>query len=181
MLVDIVVPGAHAMESADAVANADLVVLAVPLHKYKSVPQDLLEGKLVIDTMNYWPPIDGALDDFEQRMTSSEVISAHFASARIVKTLNHVGYHDLEIDARPAGATDRRALGVAGDSPTDVSAVADAIERFGFDAVAIGPLRNGEALQPGQPIFGGHHTRTQLIDALPSSQSAPHIAAFENA
>src|SRR3546814_2465551 len=33
MLVDVVVPGANAMAAAEAVADADLVILAIPLHK----------------------------------------------------------------------------------------------------------------------------------------------------
>src|SRR5215218_5958439 len=113
MLVDVVVPGARAKSAADAVAGADLVIVAVPLHKYRSIPQQLLADRLVVDTMNYWPPIDGTLPDFESRATSSEVIRDHFAEGRVVKTLNHIGYHDLEIDARPAGHPERRALAVA--------------------------------------------------------------------
>lgn len=178
MLVDIVVPGARAVSASDAVAGADLVVVAIPLHKYRSIPRELLAGRLVIDTMNYWPPVDGDLPDFEES-TSSEVISDYFTGARVVKTLNHLGYHDLEIDARPAGHPERRALGIAGDSPADVAVVADVIERLGYDAVAIGPLRNGAALQPGQPIFGTPHNAPQLLDALPRLDADRALAAAD--
>lgn len=181
LLVDVVVPGAHAMSAADVVASADLVIVAIPLHKYRSIPQRLLTGKLVVDTMNYWPPIDGVLEDFEQQTTSSEVVRDHFTGAEIVKTLNHIGYHDLEIGARPAGAPGRRALGIAGDSLAGVAAVADVIERFGFDPVATGPLRSGALLQPGQPIFGGHHTAVQLRDALPHPENDMSLSILDHA
>lgn len=166
LLVNVVVPGARPMSAADAVAHADLVIVAVPLHKYQTIQRQLLDGHLVVDTMNYWRPIDGVLPEFEQSASSSEIISEYFAGARIVKTLNHIGYHDLEIEARPSGHPDRRALGVAGDDPSDVAAVAEVIERFGFDAVPTSPLRSGAAFQPGYAIFGGHHNAPQLQNAL---------------
>ncbi|MGO4783792.1 NADPH-dependent F420 reductase [Cryobacterium sp. W22_MBD10_FK3] len=166
LIVDIVTPGAVAMSAADAVASADLVVLAVPMHKFRSVDPATLAGKIVIDTMNYWQPIDGELHEFSaDARSSSEVVGAHFAGARLVKTLNHIGYHDLETDARPAGAADRHALAIAGDA-TAAAVVAEVINRFGFDPVYAGPLEAGAAFEPGSPIFGGRHTAAELTAEL---------------
>src|SRR5687767_6193349 len=64
LIVDIVTPGAVAMTAAEVAASADLVILAVPLHKYRTVTPSTLAGKIVIDTMNYWQPIDGELTEF---------------------------------------------------------------------------------------------------------------------
>ena len=162
LIVDIVTPGAVAMTSAEVAATADLVVLAVPMHKYRSVDPTTLAGRLVLDTMNYWQPIDGQLDEFAgDPRGSSEVVAEYFAGARLVKTLNHIGYHDLETDARPAGAADRHALAIAGDADA-ASVVAEVIERFGFDAVYAGPLEAGVAFEPGSPVFGGRHTAAEL-------------------
>ena len=162
LIVDIVTPGAVAMTSAEVAATADLVVLAVPMHKYRSVDPATLTGRLVLDTMNYWQPIDGQLDEFAgDPRGSSEVVAEYFAGARLVKTLNHIGYHDLETDARPAGAADRHALAIAGDADA-ASVVAEVIERFGFDAVYAGPLEAGVAFEPGSPVFGGRHTAAEL-------------------
>ncbi|WP_166998601.1 NADPH-dependent F420 reductase [Paramicrobacterium fandaimingii] len=162
MLVDIVVPGARAMSAADAVANSDLVIIAVPLHKYRTVSPALLSGKIVIDTMNYWEPIDGRLDDFTtDARSSSEVVSDYFTGAQVVKTLNHIGYHELEADNHAAGRDQRRALAIAGDDDA-ASVVAEIIDRFGFDAVYAGPLETGAAFEPGTAIFGGRHTADEL-------------------
>ncbi|WP_166983809.1 NADPH-dependent F420 reductase [Paramicrobacterium fandaimingii] len=162
MLVDIVVPGARAMSASDAVANSDLVIIAVPLHKYRTVSPALLSGKIVIDTMNYWEPIDGRLDDFTtDARSSSEVVSDYFTGARVVKTLNHIGYHELEADNHAAGRDQRRALAIAGDDDA-ASVVAEIIDRFGFDAVYAGPLETGAAFEPGTAIFGGRHTADEL-------------------
>jgi 8-hydroxy-5-deazaflavin:NADPH oxidoreductase len=176
LLVDIVVPGARAMSAADAVANADLVIVAVPLHKYRTVSPALLAGKIVIDTMNYWEPIDGRLDDFTtDARTSSEIVRDYFAGARVVKTLNHIGYQELETDSRTAGHERRRALAVAGDDNA-ASVVAGLIDRFGFDAVYSGPLETGTAFEPGTAVFGGRHTADELETELGLARAARSLA-----
>jgi predicted dinucleotide-binding enzyme len=163
LLAEIVVPGARPMSAADAVADADLVIVAVPLHKYRSVSPTMLAGKLVVDTMNYWEPIDGRLADFQtDARSSSEIISEYFSGATVVKTLNHIGYHELETDSHPLGHQQRRALAVAGDDEDAVAAAAGVIDRFGFDAVRSGTLATGAAFEPGTPIFGGRHSADEL-------------------
>jgi predicted dinucleotide-binding enzyme len=167
LLAEIVIPGARPMATADAVLDADIVVMAVPLHKYTSVDPGPLVGKVVIDAMNYWASIDGEISDFEQdAATSSEIVSRHFAGSYVVKTLNHIGYHDLEEDATAPGTPGRRALAVAGDDETAARTVMEMLDRFGFDAIYAGPLRTGEKLQPGTAIFNGALSRTELEQEL---------------
>jgi predicted dinucleotide-binding enzyme len=40
LITEIMAPGATAMTAADVVASADLVVLAIPLHKFRSLDRD---------------------------------------------------------------------------------------------------------------------------------------------
>lgn len=163
LIVDVVVPGATAMTAAEAVATADLVVIAVPLHKYRTLDPHLLDGKVVIDAMNYWAPIDGTLDDFaDTGRTSSETIAEFLPGARLVKSLNHIGYHELEEDPQPAGADSRRALAVASDDTEAAAIVMELIERLGYDSVNAGPLAMGAAFQPGTTIFGSAHTKAEI-------------------
>jgi len=172
LIVDIVTPGAVAMSAAEVAASADLVVLAVPMHKFRSVDPATLADTIVIDTMNYWQPIDGDQHEFTgDARSSSEVVGDYFPGARLVKTLNHIGYHDLETDARPAGAPDRHGLAIAGD-PATAAVVAEVINRFGFDPVYGGPLASGAAFEPGSPIFGGRHTAEQLMTELGLAEAA---------
>ncbi len=35
------------------------IVLAVPTHRFRELPRDLFTGKILIDAMNYWEPVDG--------------------------------------------------------------------------------------------------------------------------
>lgn len=162
LIVDIVTPGATAVEAAE-VSRQDLVVLAVPLHKYRTVDPAFLAGRTVIDVMNYWAPVDGEITDFEDTtLTSSEVIQHYFADAHVVKTLNHIGYHELEADGQPAGSENRRALALAGDDQGSKELVATFLDRLGYNPVDAGPLAAGRAYQPGTAIFNGAHTADQL-------------------
>lgn len=167
LLAEIVIPGARAMATADAVRDADIVIVAVPLHKYRSVDPAPLAGKTVVDVMNYWSPIDGVIDEFEaDPRTSSEVVADHFRDARLVRTLNHIGYHDVDEQRLPTGSAGRRALAVASDDEAAAQQVMDFIDRIGFDAVYSGPLATAAAFDPGTAIFNGSFTSEELRTAL---------------
>lgn len=167
LLTEVVIPGATAKNARDAVADADIVILAVPLHKHTSIDASTLTGKVVVDAMNYWAPTDGALAAFEgDQRSSSEIVADHFAGARLVKAFNHIGYHHMEEDATPRGTPNRRALAVASDHGDAAVTIADLVDRIGFDAVLSGPLATGAAFEPGTAIFNGSFTASELADAL---------------
>jgi predicted dinucleotide-binding enzyme len=155
LVTELLIPGAEAGWATDAVADSDVVVLAIPLHRFATLDPALLAGRLVIDAMNYWPPVDGVQPLFEDPVRgSSEIVADRLSRSTVVKTLNHIGYHDLESERRPSGSPGRRAMGVAGDEAGAVDAVADLLEDIGYDAVRLESLRAGRVLQPGGPVFG---------------------------
>lgn len=133
-----------------------MISVCVPLRHWRSLPTGKWEGRILVDVMNYWPPVDGILPDFESaERSSSEIVRDGWpSSVRLVKTFNHIGYHDIEERARPAGVPDRVALGVAGDDRAAVATVAAIVDDLGFDPVDIGPLSTGAVLQPGRELFG---------------------------
>ena len=153
LITELMIPGAQPRWARDAIAEADVVVLAMPLHRFDEIDSGLLNGKLVVDAMNYWPAAEGVLELFS-RGGSSEIVARRLAGSTVVKALNHIGYHELEGRARPAGAPDRRAAGAAGDDPVAVATIAGLIDRIGYDPVRLGSLRAGRVLEPGGPVFG---------------------------
>jgi predicted dinucleotide-binding enzyme len=165
LITELIVPGAQPRWAADAVADADIVVLAIPLHRFLDIDPMLLNGKLVVDAMNYWPASDGVLKAFEDD-GSSEIVARRLTGSTVVKALNHIGYHELEDRARPAGAPDRRAAGVAGDGLAAAAAIAGLVDRIGYDPVRLESLRAGRALQPGGPVFGAVLTRPEFEQAV---------------
>jgi 8-hydroxy-5-deazaflavin:NADPH oxidoreductase len=166
LISQVLVPGAVPRWAADAVADADVIVLAIPIHRFKALDPALLAGKLVIDVMNYWPPVDGVQAMFDDNdHGTSEIVQARLADSTVVKTLNHLGYHEIDEDRRPAGSQGRRAVGVAGDDPAALHLVSEIVERIGFDAVPLDSLRAGRSLEAGGPVFGASLGRADFVRA----------------
>ena len=167
LIAQVLAPGAEPRWAADAVDDSDIVVLAIPLHKFATFDADLVADKLVVDAMNYWPPVDGVQEMFEDsQYSSSEIVQHRLARSTIVKSLNHIGYHELEDGRRPVGSPDRRALGVASDDRAAGDVVAEVIERIGYDAVRLDSLSAGRLLEPGGPVFGASLRRPEFELAL---------------
>jgi predicted dinucleotide-binding enzyme len=165
LIAELLIPGAEPRWAADAINNADVVVLAIPLHRFGDLSPALLAGKVVVDAMNYWPASDGVLSAFEDG-ASSELVAGRLPGSAVVKALNHIGYHDLEHQTRPPSAPDRRAASVAGDDPAAVDMIAGFVDRLGYDPVRLGSLRAGRILQPGGPVFGVTLTRREFEQAI---------------
>lgn len=155
LTIEVLAPGAQAVSNEEAARQADIIILAMPLSKFRSLPRETMRGKLVIDAVNYWWETDGPRDDFlAPGQASSAAIQEFLSDSRVVKALNHMGYHDLHDEPRPRGTEGRKAIAVAGDDKADVEVVSRFIDSLGFDPVYIGDLAAGQRLEPGGPVFG---------------------------
>jgi 8-hydroxy-5-deazaflavin:NADPH oxidoreductase len=173
LVVEVLAPGAHALTTEEVVKSAELTVLAIPMHRFTQLRRDLFDGKILIDAMNYWDEIDGVDGPFAAAPAgTSMLVQEWFSSARVVKSLNHLGYFKFEKSRRPKGTPGRIGMAAAGDDPAAVAAVLRLIDNLGFDAVDAGSLESGLALQPGGPIFGGGHSAKELLDLLSPEATA---------
>lgn len=167
LTIETLVPGAVPATNQGVVSKSDLIILAIPLSRYKNIKPKLLKDKLVIDAMNYWWETDGIREEvLDPDSTSSEQVQKYFNKSTIVKTFNHMGYHNLQEEARPAGAENRKALFVTGDNKAAVDEVADFVNTMGFDTVVHDDLADGIMTEPGSSLFGASLTKAELQNVI---------------
>ncbi len=154
-----------------AARRGELVVVTIPLKSYREVPVAPLEGKVVIDTINYYPGRDGHVAELDDgSATSSGLLQAHLQGSHVVKAFNHIRAAHITEHAQPKGSPDRRALAVAGDDPDAKQTVTALLDELGFDAVDVGPLTESWRIQPDTPGYGPRLGTAALRDALAAAQ-----------
>jgi predicted dinucleotide-binding enzyme len=157
--------GSHARAGtvAQAAQAGDIVVVTIPLKNIGDIPPAPLAGKIVIDTNNYYPQRDGQIRELDrEEKTTSELVQRHLPDSRVVKAFNHIYAAALTTDGQPAGTPNRRALAIAGDDVEAKRVVAEMIDRFGFDVVDIGPLRESWRIQRDTPGYGPRRSAEEL-------------------
>jgi predicted dinucleotide-binding enzyme len=164
LLLDVLAPGAVQSQSADTLAaRSDLTILAVPFGRSVDLPYWSFDGRIIIDAQNYWPAVDGVIAEVDGiSLGTSEVIAARNPAARWVKSLNHLGYHDMDEHARPFGDPMRRALAVASDDSGAKRLVSAFVDSVGFDPVDAGSLADGIHLQTGKAVFGRELSKSEF-------------------
>ncbi len=147
-------PRARAADARTAAAQGDVAVVTIPLGAYREVPVAELAGKVVMDTMNYYPQRDGVIPELEdESTTTSELLQAHLPGARVVKVFNNIAYPHLAALARPHGP-DRSALAIAGDDEAAKADVTALLDDLGYDAYDLGPLAEGWRTQRDTAAYG---------------------------
>ncbi|WP_295658334.1 NADPH-dependent F420 reductase [uncultured Nocardioides sp.] len=148
-------PRARAATPAEAATAADVVVVTIPLKAREDVPVVELAGKVVVDTMNYYPERDGQVAELDDgSTTSSELLQAHLPGSHVVKGFNNIYFEHLAQLARPSGSPERSALAVAGDDAEAKRLVTRLLDEIGYDAVDLGRLAEGRRTQPGTAAYG---------------------------
>lgn len=172
LTAQVLAPGTKPMSSKDVAKHSDVIVLALPLGKFRTLPKDTLAGKLVIDAMNYWWEVDGERDGIlPTDQSSSEAVQAFLNESHVVKAFNHIGYHDLFDEHKKKDAPGRKAVALAGDDHESVRQVEHMIDNLGFDALYIGNLAEGIHLEPGTSVFGASVEIAELKKLLKKDES----------
>jgi len=160
-------PAASAGTAEQAAAAGDLVVVTIPLHRYREVPVAPLAGKVVIDTDNYYPQRDGQIRELDSAATTtSELLAAHLPTSKIVKAFNNIYFVDLAEQGTAPGTPGRRALPIAGDDAAAKATVTALVDSFGFDVVDAGPLAEGSRFERDEPAYVARFDAAGLRAAL---------------
>jgi predicted dinucleotide-binding enzyme len=145
---------ARAATIEDAVRDAELVIVAVPLRAVPDLPCDAFAERVVVDACNYYSGRDGEIAQVEGGLPSSVWVAQHLGSATVVKAFNNIQAGHLESHGRPQGDPDRIALPIASDDGAAKQRVADVVEQLGFDPVDAGTLADSWRQQPDTPVYG---------------------------
>lgn len=149
--------GAKAVMAKDAARAGEVVVVTIPEGRVPQLPKDLFVGVsdnvVVIDTGNYYPrQRDGRIAEIEAGLPESRWVERQLGRA-VVKAFNNIyAKHLLEL-GRPAGASNRIALPVAGDDQRAKAIVMSLVDELGFDPVDAGFLDESWRQQPGTPVY----------------------------
>jgi predicted dinucleotide-binding enzyme len=116
-------PLATAATVQDAVLRSDVVSVSIPFKNLEQLPAGPFNGKIVIDSMNYYPQRDGDIEDLDsRRYAKSELVQQHLEGSHVVKAFHSIDQFHLRIGPRPVNHPDRWALPIAGDD-ADAKAV----------------------------------------------------------
>ena len=157
---------ARAASIEEASSFGEVVLVAIPFGKYLTIPATPLEGKVVVDAMNYYAQRDGRIEFGDS--TSTELLSQHLRGSRVVKAFNSLYYGTLATKSQPeARVEDRLAVFVAGDDAGAKAIVSRLIEDIGFAPVDTGSLHDGGLLlQPGGALYNHPTTAREARTVL---------------
>jgi predicted dinucleotide-binding enzyme len=162
-------PNARAATAADAARFGDVVLVAIPLKDYTTLPVDELRGKIVIDAMNYYPNRDGHYPQIDSgALASSEMVAAHLPGARVVKAFNTIWFEHLKTQGKKDSSIDeRRVIFVSGDDAEAKRVVSKLIEEIGFGPDDLGSLHGSRDQQPDTPVYNKDMTVAEARKLVP--------------
>jgi 8-hydroxy-5-deazaflavin:NADPH oxidoreductase len=147
-------PHARAATPAQAAADGDFAIVAIPIATIDQVPVEPLAGKVVIATINYFPQRLGHIAEIDNGTTTAPgLLQAHLPTSRVVRAFSMINAGEMSGDGHPEGDPKRRALALAGDDPAAKQLVTNLYHEFGFDALDIGGLDESWRIDAGQPAF----------------------------
>jgi predicted dinucleotide-binding enzyme len=131
---------ASATTPAEAAAQADIVVLAVPGLLVEEITLSLgdLSGKIIIDPTN---PLELRMNRLEHAVDTSnaEIIQAAAPDAYVVKAFNTLNWRTMVDPASSGGPV---SIPLVGDNGRAKDKVAELVTGMGLEPVDVGPLRD---------------------------------------
>ena len=150
-------PHAKTGTPGEAIAGADVVVIAVP---YKVFPEmakanaAAMKGKVVFDTSNAVAARDGAIVDEVRAKGIGAYSAALLPDTHLVRGFNAISYKNMASDGNKP---DPIGIPLAGDDPKALDVGADLVRQAGFMPVVV-PLKRADEFGPGLPLGVGSYT-----------------------
>lgn len=144
--------GTAALPVADAVRDAELVLLATPWSAAESALAGAgpLAGKVLVDATN--PIGAGGVLTHGRDDSGAEQVARWAPGARVVKAFNTIG---REVMANPTFQGRPAVLWLCGDDSDATSTVAALASGIGFDPIVLGPLARARVLEPSALLWIG--------------------------
>lgn len=151
-LTDSLGPLAQAGTVAQAVAFAEVLLLAVP---YGAVPevgqQNEWRGKIVLDATNAISGRDGAVVEEVKANGIGATTSRYLRGARVVRVFNFTGAGEFARESHRKPPL--MAVPLAGNDAEALMVASALVREAGFDPVAVGGLSSADRFAPGGKLF----------------------------
>jgi 8-hydroxy-5-deazaflavin:NADPH oxidoreductase len=174
---DVLETGARAVALETAVQDRDVVILSIPFDRvpeladlFASVPEETV----VIDTSNYYPHLNGRLDEVENGQVES-VRTSEKLGRPVVKAWNAALAETQRTKGVPAGTPGRIAIPVAGDSEEARRVAMRLVDDTGFDPYDAGVLADSWRQQPMGPAYCTELTLDELPAALAAADRVKDV------
>jgi len=153
-LVEKLGPLARAGTVGQAIAFADVVLLAVPYKALPEIAKDhgaALAGKVLIDATNAFRERDGEPGAQALRDGIGITTARFFPGARVVRAFNFMGAASFASESHRRG--EPVAVPIAGDDMQALRVAAQLVRDAGFEPVVVGGLASADSFAPGGPLF----------------------------
>ena len=168
-LVEVAGDNAQVGTVEEAAAFGEVILLSIPFGKTPEAREKIgeLEGKVLIDTNNYYPHRDGPApgeEMAEKGLTETEWTASYFPGASVAKAFNTIYY--VTLGKRAFSDRERMAIPYAATDSKAKVAIESLLNDIGFDAVWVGELSQSQIMQPDQKLYTLELTANQLKELL---------------
>ena len=153
--------GASATTQAEAAADSDIVVLALPGMLVEGITRNLgdLSGKIIIDPTNPLIFEDNRVRHAAET-SNSEIIQNAAPAAAVVKAFNTLNWRFMVEPGESGGPV---SIPLAGDSAEAKAVVAEIVSGMGLDPIDVGVLEHARWLE-GMAILLINNFRTEAFN-----------------